>query len=87
MAPTPVILLKEGADSFQAIPQLVSNSAYQVIAEGVQIMLGPHGMDKLIVYGQSKAKISNNGTTFLKLLDVINPAAQTLVDIAIIPKC
>uniref|UniRef100_A0A2K5L700 Uncharacterized protein n=3 Tax=Catarrhini TaxID=9526 RepID=A0A2K5L700_CERAT len=51
--PTPVILLKEGTDSSQGIPQLVSNiSACQVIAEAVRTTLGPRGMDKLIVDGR-----------------------------------
>uniref|UniRef100_A0A2K6B289 T-complex protein 1 subunit eta n=1 Tax=Macaca nemestrina TaxID=9545 RepID=A0A2K6B289_MACNE len=59
MMPTPVILLKEGTDSFQSIPQLVSNiSACQVIAEAVKTTLGPHGMDKLTV----DSTISNDGT-------------------------
>uniref|UniRef100_A0A8C6G7M7 Uncharacterized protein n=1 Tax=Mus spicilegus TaxID=10103 RepID=A0A8C6G7M7_MUSSI len=41
MMPTPVILLKEGTDSFQGIPQLVSNiSACQVVAEAVRTALG-----------------------------------------------
>lgn len=48
--PTPVILLKEGTDTSQGIPQLVSNiNACQVIAEAVRTTLGPRGMDKLIV--------------------------------------
>uniref|UniRef100_A0A0N4SV00 T-complex protein 1 subunit eta n=1 Tax=Mus musculus TaxID=10090 RepID=A0A0N4SV00_MOUSE len=83
MMPTPVILLKEGTDSSQGIPQLVSNiSACQVIAEAVRTTLGPRGMDKLIVDGRGKATISNDGATILKLLDVVHPAAKTLVDIA-----
>ncbi|KAL6035253.1 hypothetical protein STEG23_032034 [Scotinomys teguina] len=81
--PTPVILLKEGTDSSQGIPQLVSNiSACQVVAEAVRTTLGPRGMDKLIVDGRGKATISNDGATILKLLDVVHPAAKTLVDIA-----
>lgn len=31
---------------------------------------------------QGKATISNDGATILKLLDVVHPAAKTLVDIA-----
>uniref|UniRef100_A0A8C3AQV4 T-complex protein 1 subunit eta n=1 Tax=Cyclopterus lumpus TaxID=8103 RepID=A0A8C3AQV4_CYCLU len=85
MAPTnpQVILLKEGTDSSQGVPQLVSNiNACQVIAEAVRTTLGPRGMDKLMVDGRGKATISNDGATILKLLDVIHPAAKTLVDIA-----
>nr|XP_006115688.1 T-complex protein 1 subunit eta isoform X1 [Pelodiscus sinensis] len=39
-------------------------------------------MDKLIVDDRGKATISNDGATILKLLDVVHPAAKTLVDIA-----
>uniref|UniRef100_A0A3B3T9R3 T-complex protein 1 subunit eta n=1 Tax=Paramormyrops kingsleyae TaxID=1676925 RepID=A0A3B3T9R3_9TELE len=83
MMSTPVILLKEGTDSSQGVPQLVSNiNACQVIAEAVRTTLGPRGMDKLIVDSRGKATISNDGATILKLLDVVHPAAKTLVDIA-----
>uniref|UniRef100_A0A8C9ZSK5 T-complex protein 1 subunit eta n=1 Tax=Sander lucioperca TaxID=283035 RepID=A0A8C9ZSK5_SANLU len=78
-----IILLKEGTDTSQGIPQLVSNiNACQVIAEAVRTTLGPRGMDKLMVDGRGKATISNDGATILKLLDVVHPAAKTLVDIA-----
>uniref|UniRef100_A0A8D2DA05 Uncharacterized protein n=1 Tax=Sciurus vulgaris TaxID=55149 RepID=A0A8D2DA05_SCIVU len=53
MMPTPVILLKEGTDSSQGIPQFGSKiSACQVIAEAVRTTLGPLSMDKLIVDGR-----------------------------------
>ena len=39
-------------------------------------------MDKLISDGSGKATISNDGAKILQLLDVVHPAAATLVDIA-----
>lgn len=39
-------------------------------------------MDKLIVDHNGKAVISNDGATIMKLLDIVHPAAKTLVDIA-----
>lgn len=39
-------------------------------------------MDKLIIDKNAKATISNDGATILKLLDIVHPAAKTLVDIA-----
>jgi T-complex protein 1 subunit eta len=39
-------------------------------------------MDKLIVTQNGKATISNDGATIMKLLDIVHPAAKTLVDIA-----
>uniref|UniRef100_UPI00358FBDEA T-complex protein 1 subunit eta n=1 Tax=Myxine glutinosa TaxID=7769 RepID=UPI00358FBDEA len=83
MMNAPIILLKEGTDSSQGIPQLVSNiSACQVVAEAVRTTLGPRGMDKLIMDSSGKSTISNDGATILKLLDVVHPAAKILVDIA-----
>ena len=39
-------------------------------------------MDKLIVDSKGKTTISNDGATIMNLLDVVHPAARTLVDIA-----
>jgi len=39
-------------------------------------------MDKLIVNERGEAQITNDGATILKLLDIVHPAAKTLVDIA-----
>lgn len=39
-------------------------------------------MDKVIVGASGDAQITNDGATILKLLDVVHPAARTLVDIA-----
>jgi T-complex protein 1 subunit eta len=82
MQPT-VVLLKEGTDSSQGTPQLLSNiSACLSIAEILSSTLGPRGMDKLIVNERGDAQITNDGATILKLLDIVHPAARTLVDIA-----
>lgn len=78
-----IVLLKEGTDSSQGKPQVISNiNACQNIVDAVRTTLGPRGMDKLIVDGNGKATISNDGATIMKLLDIIHPAAKTLVDIA-----
>ena len=55
----------------------------KVIVDAVRTTLGPRGMDKLIVNGQTGATtISNDGATIMKLLDIVHSAARTLVDIA-----
>lgn len=78
-----ILLLKEGTDTSQGKPQLISNiNACQAIVDAVRTTLGPRGMDKLIVDGHGKATISNDGATIMKLLDIVHPAAKTLVDIA-----
>jgi len=38
-------------------------------------------MDKLIVPDRGEAQITNDGATILKLLEIIHPAARTLVNI------
>lgn len=58
------------------------NSACLAIAQTISTTLGPRGMDKLIVDSSSRATISNDGATILKLLDVVHPAARMLVDAA-----
>ena len=46
----PIILLKEGTDTSQGKPQILSNvNACSTIADAVRTTLGPRGMDKLIV--------------------------------------
>uniref|UniRef100_A0A8D8M8P9 T-complex protein 1 subunit eta n=1 Tax=Cacopsylla melanoneura TaxID=428564 RepID=A0A8D8M8P9_9HEMI len=78
-----ILLLKEGTENSQGKPQLISNiNACQAVVDAVRTTLGPRGMDKLIVEQNGKATISNDGVTIMKLLDIIHPAAKTLVDIA-----
>ncbi|KAG8935624.1 T-complex protein 1 subunit eta [Tulasnella sp. 418] len=78
-----VVLLREGTDTSQGKPQLLSNiSACLAVADTLSTTLGPRGMDKLIVNERGEAQITNDGATILKLLDIVHPAAKTLVDIA-----
>ncbi|XP_053975762.1 T-complex protein 1 subunit eta [Hylaeus anthracinus] len=78
-----IILLKEGTDASQGKQQLISNiNACQVVVDAVKTTLGPRGMDKLIVDQNGKATISNDGVTILRMLEIVHPAARTLVDIA-----
>ena len=77
-----IILLREGTDTSQGKPQLISNiNACSAVADTIRTTLGPRGMDKL-VYDGRKVTISNDGATIMKLLDIVHPAAKTLVDIS-----
>jgi len=77
-----IVILKEGTDQSQGKPQLISNiNACQAVVECVASTLGPRGMDKLIHSGNN-VTVTNDGATVIKLLDIIHPAAKTLVDIA-----
>jgi len=74
--------MKEGTEENSGQGQITSNiNACQAIVEVVKTTLGPRGMDKLIHDGRS-VTISNDGATLIGLLDIVHPAAKTLVDIA-----
>jgi len=78
-----IILLREGTDSSQGIPQLVSNiNACVAVVDAVRTTLGPRGMDKLVYDERGSTTISNDGATIMKLLDIVHPAAKLLVDIS-----
>ncbi|KAJ1525867.1 hypothetical protein ONE63_009059 [Megalurothrips usitatus] len=78
-----IILLKEGTENSQGTSQLLSNiTACSAVVDAVRTTLGPRGMDKLIVDQGGKATVSNDGATIMKLLEIVHPAAKTLVDIA-----
>lgn len=77
-----LVLLREGTDTSQGKPQLISNiNACINIVDTVKSTLGPCGMDKLIHNGRD-VQISNDGATIMNLLEIVHPAAKCLVDIA-----
>lgn len=78
-----IVVLKDGTESAQGKQQVISNiNACQAVVDAVRTTLGPRGMDKLVVDSKGKATISNDGATIMKLLEIVHPAAKTLVDIA-----
>jgi len=78
-----IVLLREGTDTSQGKPQLISNiNACQAIVDVVRTTLGPRGMDKLIHDDAGNVTISNDGATLMKQLQIVHPAGKTLVDIS-----
>lgn len=78
----PIVILKDGTQDTSGKGQIISNiNACQAVVDVVKTTLGPRGMDKLIHDGRG-VTISNDGATIISLLDIIHPAAKTLVDIA-----
>lgn len=62
---------------------MISNiNACAAVADVVRTTLGPRGMDKLI-YDDRSVTISNDGATIMKTLDIVHPAAKSLVDISL----
>lgn len=77
------MLLRENTDQSQGKAQVISNiNACGAIVETIKTTLGPCGMDKMVVTGKDKVTISNDGATIMRILDIVHPAARTLVDIA-----
>ena len=77
-----IVLLKEGTDTSQGKGQLISNiNACQAVVDVVRTTLGPRGMDKLIHDENGSVTISNDGATLMKLLQIVHPAAHTLVQV------
>jgi T-complex protein 1 subunit eta len=75
-------VLRDGTEESQGKGQIISNiNACQSVVDVVKTTLGPRGMDKLIHDGRG-VTISNDGATIISLLDIVHPAAKTLVDIA-----
>jgi len=75
-------MLKDGTDTSQGKPQIISNiNSCQAVVGIVKTTLGPRGMDKLIQEG-SETTITNDGATVMKKLHIVHPAAKILVDIA-----
>jgi thermosome len=79
----PVLILKEGTKREKGRNALMNNiEAAKAISEAVKTTLGPKGLDKMLVDGMGDITITNDGVTILKEMDVENPAAKMLVEVA-----
>jgi thermosome len=56
--------------------------AARTIAEVVKSTLGPRGMDKMLVDTLGDVTVTNDGATVLDEIDVQNPAAKMMVEVA-----
>jgi chaperonin GroEL (HSP60 family) len=79
----PIMLLKEGTSQTKGIDALKNNiQAAKIVATMLKSVLGPRGMDKMLVSGTGDVTITNDGATILKEMDVQHPAAKMMVEIA-----
>lgn len=77
------MLLKEGTSQTKGIDALKNNiQAAKIVATMLKSVLGPRGMDKMLVSGTGDVIITNDGATILKEMDVQHPAAKMMVEIA-----
>jgi thermosome len=78
-----VMLLKEGTSQTRGRNALNSNiEAAKIIASMLKSVLGPRGMDKMLIDSMGGVTITNDGATILKEMDVQHPAAKMMVEIA-----
>jgi thermosome len=56
--------------------------AAQIISEIVKTTLGPRGMDKMLIDSLGDITITNDGATILDEIDVQNPAAKMMIEVA-----
>ncbi|HKY54376.1 MAG TPA: thermosome subunit beta [Anaerolineales bacterium] len=77
------MLLKEGSSQTKGRDALKNNiGAAKIIASMLKSVLGPRGMDKMLVDPMGSVTITNDGATILKEMDVQHPAAKMMVEIA-----
>ncbi len=56
--------------------------AARAVAESVRSTLGPKGMDKMLVDSMGDVTITNDGVTILDEMDIDNPTAEMIVEVA-----
>lgn len=79
----PVIILKEGSERESGKNAQHRNIlAAKAVAEAVRTTLGPKGMDKMLIDGSGDATITNDGATILREIDIENPVAKMIVEVA-----
>ena len=57
-------------------------SAARAVAESVRSTLGPKGMDKMLVTSLGDIVVTNDGVTILEEMDIDNPTAEMIVEVA-----
>jgi thermosome len=79
----PIVLLKEGTTQTRGREALKNNiQAAKIVATMLKSVLGPRGMDKMLVNSLGDVTITNDGATILKEMDVEHPAAKMMVEVA-----
>jgi thermosome len=79
----PVLVLKEGSSRSRGKEAQHTNiMAAKIVAETVKSALGPKGMDKMLVDSMGDTTITSDGRTILDEMDIQQPAAKMLVEVA-----
>jgi thermosome len=79
----PMIILGEDAQRMKDKSAQEHNiSAARAVAESVRSTLGPKGMDKMLVNSMGSITVTNDGVTILDEMDIDNPTAEMIVEVA-----
>ena len=79
----PMIIMGEDAQRVKdKDAQEYNISAARGVAEAVRSTLGPKGMDKMLVDSMGDVTITNDGVTILQEMDIDNPTAEMIVEVA-----
>ncbi|WP_058367314.1 thermosome subunit beta [Haloparvum sedimenti] len=79
----PMIIMGEDAQRVKdKDAQEYNISAARAVAEAVRSTLGPKGMDKMLVTSMGDVTITNDGVTILQEMDIDNPTAEMIVEVA-----
>jgi thermosome len=79
----PMIVLGEDAQRMKDKSAQEHNiAAARAVAESVRSTLGPKGMDKMLVTSLGDIVVTNDGVTILDEMDIDNPTAEMVVEVA-----
>jgi len=79
----PMIIMGEDAQRMKEKDAQEHNiAAARAVAESVRSTLGPKGMDKMLVTGLGDVTITNDGVTILDDMEIDNPTADMIVQVA-----
>ena len=76
-------IFKEGMRRASRQKALNANiMAARILSEAMKTSLGPKGMDKMFLTSVGDVFVTNDGATILEKMDVTNPIAKMLVEVA-----
>lgn len=79
---TPVLILREETDTRFGKNQVIRNiEMCEKVADILKTTLGPNGLDKMFFNGREML-ITNDGATIMKSLEIVDPAAQVLLNVS-----
>ncbi|MFB6352957.1 MAG: thermosome subunit beta [Halobacteriales archaeon] len=83
MGGQPMIIMGEDAQRVRdRDAQEYNIRAARAVADAVRSTLGPKGMDKMLVSSFGSVTITNDGVTILDEMDIENPTAEMIVEVA-----